>query len=149
MIPVRTLTNTLSKLLAADAATLAEAGGTAVFLVGANFTPSIDLVAADIVRVTNLALLPKVPTPGTQNDSVDPVTGELIVEMKEPAGGFSWNTGVGFVGPVTAWGVALYNGGVTVLLGTQKFDQPILLNGDNQSVNVGSIQFRIDPTKIR
>jgi hypothetical protein len=148
MKPARLLANTLSTLLAADTANLASATAMKVGLITAPFTPSIDQLMADIEISVLTGLVALAQTAGAQNESIDPITGELIVEIKPPAGGNRWETPVGFTPPVTVYGFALGNNAMTVLLGTHKLDEPIVLTGDNQSITAPPLEFRIDPNKI-
>ncbi len=148
MKPVRTLAATLASLMAADTAYLASATAMKLALITDPFTESLDRVIADLTLASASPLAPVAGTSGAQENGVDPVTSELKVEVKAPAGGFRWETGVGFSGPVTIYGYALTNGAVSVLLGTQALDTPITLTGDNQSHVAPQIEFRIDPSKI-
>lgn len=148
MKPVLALSNTLSKLLAADTSTLANATAMKVALIIAPFTPSIDREVTDLTLASASPLAPVAAVAGTQEDSADPLTGELIVEIKPPAGGFRWNTGTGFSGPVTVYGFALTNGGLTALWGTESLLNPVILTGDNQSIEAPELAFRIDPSQI-
>lgn len=149
MKPVNLLADTLSVLLAADTTYLANATAMKVGLITAPFTPSIDRLMGDLTisAVTNLT--PIAGVAGTQENSKDPVTGELIVEVKPPAGGFRWNTGSGFPGPVTVYGFALGNGAMNLLYGTESLPTPIILTADFQTVEAPSLTFRIDSTQIK
>lgn len=148
MKPTRTLANTLSTLLAADATYLANLTAMKIGLITAPFTASIDRVMADLTISALTGLVPLAATAGGQLESVDPVTGELIVEVKVPAGGLRWETGGGTTYPVTVYGFALGNNGMTVLLGTETLDPPVTLTADNQAVTAPTLEFHIDPTKI-
>jgi len=149
MIPSRALATTISAALAADAATLAHATlPIKVGLIIAPFVPSLDRVAADLTLGSTTGLIPIVGLVGTQLESVDPVTGELIVQLKPAAGGWYWETPVGFTGPITVYGFAVLNNALTVLYATETLPEPILLNTENQSITAAPLKFRIDPTKI-
>lgn len=148
MKPTRALANTLSTLLAADTTTLANAVGPKVGVIVADFTPSIDRVMADLTISAAASLAPIAVVFGVQNESIDPVTGELIVELRAPAGGFRWETTGGFVGPVTVYGFAVGNNAMTNLYATEKLAAPVTLLVDNQSVNAPPLQLRIDPTQV-
>lgn len=148
MKPVRALSNQLSTLLAADTATIGAAAANKLGLIVAPFVPGVDLLLADITLSAATGLVPLAGVAGAQFESVDPVTGELIVEVKPPAAGFRWETPVGFTGPVTVYGFALIDNGAANLWGTQSLPDPIVLTAANQSIIAPAIQFRIDPTKI-
>jgi len=148
MIPSETLTALIAGLLAADAASVANPVACKVGLIVANFTPTIDLLMADLVISADTGLVAIAGVPGSQLESIDPDTGELIVEVKTPAGGFRWETPIGFTGPVTIFGYALGNNAMTTLWGTQRLDPPLTLTDPNQAHTAPVLQFRIDPNKI-
>lgn len=148
MKPVRSLSNQLSTLLAANTATIGAAAANKVGLIVAPFVPAVELVLADLMLSADTGLVPLAGVAGAQFESVDPVTGELIVEVKPPAGGFRWETPVGFTGPVTVFGFALVDNGAANLWGTELLQPPILLTGPNESIIAPPLQFRIDPTKV-
>lgn len=144
----RVLSNFLSTLLASDTGTLANASAMKVGLITAPFAPGLGLLMADLTITTETGLVALAGTAGAQNESVDPVTGDLIVEIKPPAGGFRWETPGGFTGPITVYGFALGNNAMSVLYGTEALVEPIELNGENQQITAPALQFRIDSTKV-
>jgi len=148
MKPTKALANTISTLLAADTTILANASAMKLALITQPFTESLDRLAGDLTMASASPLAPVAATAGAQENGVDPVTGELKVEVKPPAGGFRWETGTGFSGPVTIYGYALTNNAGSSLIGMQALADPITLTGDNQSHTAPAIEFRIDPSKI-
>lgn len=149
MKPVKALAATLSTLLAADTTILANASALKVGLITQEFTPSIDRVIGDLTIASGNGLDPLAGVAGAQNESVDAGTGELIVEIKPPAGGFRWETSGGFVGPKTVYGFALTNNAGSTLYGTETLAEPIELTADNQAVSAPPLMFRIDPNKVQ
>ncbi len=148
MKPVKALARTISTLLAADTTYLASATAMKVGLITANVAPTLNTLMADLTISVATGLVALAGVSGAQNESIDPVTGELLVEVKPPAGGFRWETPAGFTGPTIVYGFALGNGAMTVLLGTLMLDTPITLNDENQTINAPPLVFRLDPTKI-
>jgi len=148
MKPVRTLAATIASLLAADTTYLAHATPMKVALIIDPFTESLDRVIGDLTLAADAPLAPVAGTAGAQENGVDPVTSKLKVEIKPPAGGFRWETGTGFAGPVTIYGYALVNGAVSALIGMQALTDPIVLTGDNQSHVAPQLEFIIDPSQI-
>lgn len=148
MKPVKLLANTLSALLAADTDTLANVTPMKVALITQPFTPSIDRVIADLTLAAGHGLDPLAGVAGTQNESIDPIDGSLVVEIKPPAGGFRWETSGGFTGPLTIYGFALCDGPVTLLYGTETLATPIPLSADNQAIDAPPLRFKIDPSQI-
>lgn len=148
MKPVKTLANTLSTLLAADTTYLANATPMKVSIISADFSESLDRVIGDLTLETASPLAPIAGVAGAQETGVDPLTKELLIEIKTPVGGFRWDTGSGFAGPKTIFGLALTNGAVSALLGTVKLASPLVLTGDHQTYTAPPLVFRIDPSKI-
>jgi len=148
MKPTRTLANTLATLLAADTSFLANASAPKVGLITAPFTPSIDRVIGDLTISALTGLVPIAAVAGGMPESVDPVTGELIVEIEAPTGGFRWETGGGTTYPVTVYGFALGNNAMNNLYGTESLETPVTLTADNQSITAPPLKFRIDPTQV-
>lgn len=138
----------VASLLNADTTWLANAAPNKVGLIVADFTPSIDQVLADLTISADTGLVPIAGVAGAQTVSKDPVTGEDVITIKPPAGGFLWETPGGFTGPVTVYGFAFFDGAATTLLGTHKLDTPIVLNGGDQIVQAPALTFRIDCQKI-
>jgi len=149
MKPTRLLANTLSTLLAADTANLANAVAMKVGLITAPFTPSIDRVMADLTISALTGLVPLAMVAGAQLESVDQASGELVVEIKVPVGGARWETGGGTTYPVTVYGFALGNGAMTTLYGTHSLTTPVTLTPDNQAITAPALTFRIDPTQVK
>jgi len=145
---VNLLADTIAPLLAADTTYLANATAMKVSLITQPFTPSIDRILADLTLDAAAPLAAIAAVAGAQNTGKDPVNGNSVIEIKPPAGGFRWNTGVAFAAPVTVYGFALTNGGITTLYGTETLDPPVALNGDNQQLLAPPLVFVIDPTKI-
>lgn len=148
MKPTKALANTLATLLAADTTFLANGTAMKVGLITAAFTPSLDRVMADLTISALTGLVPLAGVSGAQVESIDPITGELVVEIKAPAGGFRWETGGGTTYPVTVYGFALGNNAMTTLLGTHSLDAPVTFTADNQSITAPELAFKIDSSQI-
>jgi len=131
-------------LLGSDTTTLAPAANALkVLLLKANFTPDPGLVIGDLVEAdfdgyaAILAALAALP------ESLDPATGDSLLTVGPPAGGFRWET-TGLTNlPETIFGFALTNNGKTTLYGCELLTPPIILNGINQSIALDPIGFRL------
>ncbi len=149
MKPSRTLAGLLSSLLAADTSSIAH--GTNAVKVGVvteNINPTLDSVIGDFTVATADGLAALSGVVGAQLESVDPVTGELIVEIKPPAGGFRFElTGVTGA-PYTVYGFVLMNSAASAWYGFEKLETPITLTAVNEAITAPALKFRIDPTKI-
>ncbi len=148
MKPVKALAYTLATLTAADTTNLANASAMKLALITSPFTPSIDRVIGDLTMASASPLAPIAGVAGAQETGIDPVTGELLIEIKTPAGGFRWATGTGFTVPVSIYGVALTNAAGSLLLGMEALETPVVLTGDNQTWTAPPLEIRIDPAKI-
>lgn len=145
---VNGLIDTIGPLLAADTSSLAPVAANKVALIVENFTPDMDAAFGDFVLGSTTGLTPILGVAGTQLESRDPLTGEVVVEIKTPAGGFRWETPVGFTGPITVFGFLLIDNGAINWLGAHKLTDPIVLDGPNQQITAPALQFNIDATKI-
>jgi len=149
VLPVNVLASTLAPLLAADTTYLANASAMKVALVANNFSPSIDLLLADLTLFTSGGLAAIAGVAGAQPTSVDPLTGEQVIDIKPPVGGFRWVSSGGTGYPKTVYGFALVDNGIANLLASQRIDTPIILTADGQSINAPDLQLRIDSTQIQ
>lgn len=137
MTPSKLLFDAIQSLLAADSATLAPAtDANIVSLVINNFTPSQDLVIGDLTLATFTGSAPKAAGTGTQTVYTDPISGERVIQVKEPVGGWTWVCTATPGTPETVYGVILTNDDGTVLLGSQLLDVPVPIvnNGDGFSI---------------
>lgn len=149
MIMARSVSAGMASYLAADVGTLAPvADPIKIGLITELFVPSCDLLIADVTISALPGLAPIAGVVGPQHESLDPVTGENIVEVKEPLGGFRWETPGDFVGIVTVYGYALTNNAGTILYGTQLVNPPLALIAPNQALSAGPFQFRFDVNKV-
>lgn len=141
MIPTQTILNELQTLLATDTGTLAAVTAMHVHLIKAPFTPGAatdftTLTEADFAGYAFLAA-----GTGTQQTFRDPVTSELIVQVKEPAGGWHWAaTGAGNL-PQTIYGFVITNNADTVTYGSQLLDPPVTMQASGDGVDVDQVRF--------
>jgi len=107
------------------------------------YTPGPDLTFAGIT-VANFTG----STALTQDDEptyyIDPGTGDLIVNLVEPAGGWQWVTSDTVNLPQVIHGYALLNAaGNAVVAVTEPLADPITLDGALQGIDAGPLTFRI------
>lgn len=149
MFPVDVIRDRLANLLAADATTLAPAeDGVKVTLITGDIELSPALTILDFADrgVLSNGLAAINAAPGTQNESVDPVTTNRKVELKEPAGGWRWETTSKPDPSITVTGAIVTNNDFDALYGIIVFDDPITLNDTNQSISIGTIELPISQT---
>lgn len=144
MIPTQALLDVAADAIATDTAALAAALFLHVYPVRNPFVPGPNLTVGDVTKATFLADTSKATTSATMLTDKDPQTGEWIITVPEPAGGWHWSTGAAPVGlPETIYGFALTNVGESELWGTVALDTPIVLTGADEGFDLGQVQFRL------
>lgn len=143
MVPVASLAEKAMQLLAADATTLAPAvNANEMALIKEPFTPSPGLAIGDLTLADFDGSTPLNVGVGTQPEGLDPATGDSIITMIPPAGGWRWETtGVTNL-PQTIYGVALTTDTGAALLATYALATPVTLTAVNQIV-------QLDPQTLR
>lgn len=141
VIPTQTILDELQTLLAADTGTLAAVTALHVHLIKAPFVPSAQtdfttLTPADFTGYAFIAA-----GTGTQQKFRDPITGELIVQMKEPAGGWHWAATGGANLPQTIYGWCLTDNADTVTYGSDLLPSPVLMQASGDGVDVDQVRF--------
>jgi hypothetical protein len=133
----------MAQLLAADATTLAPAADANVIaLVIAPFTPTEALVFADLTLADFDGSTPLAVGLGTQAEGLDPLSGDAIISLKDPVGGWRWETtGVTNL-PQTVWGYALLNDGLDTVFAAERLITPIPLTAVNQVIQLGGLTLR-------
>lgn len=141
MQPTSVILSALQTLLAEDVTTLANATALHVHLIKAPFTPGDNtdfttLTEADFTGHTALHA-------GTGNQQMfrDPVTGELVVQMLEPAGGWHWVTGDTVNLPQTIYGYVLTDHTDLITYASSLLPTPVLLQAAGDGVNVDQVKF--------
>lgn len=144
MLPMVAVRLQLGELLAADDTTLAPAANAnKIALVISDTEPSEDLEAADLDLATFNGSTPLLGATGTQQVGLDPVTGEQIVTIKDPAGGYRWECGATPGAPETVFGFALFNNDLSTLLAYERLPDPISITAIGQEINIGKATIRI------
>lgn len=141
MLPTKAVRLQLGELLAADATTLAPAmDANQIALVKSAFVPDENALIADFTLADFDGSTPIAGATGTQQVGNDPATGDQIITIKEPAGGWRWeSTGVTNL-PQTIYGAILMDDGGTTLLGMMLLDTPLTIAEAGQEINLGSVK---------
>lgn len=149
MIASNLLLDRLATILSTDTGSLAPAaGGVKVHLASAPFNPAPSLLLAGLTEATFQGYAALLAATGAQMEFVDPVTGNRVVQLQEPAGGWHWAT-TGAVGlPMTIYGIYVTDNGVTVLYGSQLFSTPVVLTASGQGIDQGQVRFQLAPPTI-
>lgn len=140
MLPMIALRLSLGTDLAADATNLAPAmTANKIALIMEDFAPAETLVAGDLTLANFTGSAGISGAVGAQLTGIDPVTGQQIITIKTPLGGYRWVTTDAVNLPQTIFGFALLKSDLTVLYAVQHLDNPIVLAGAGQEVDLGSV----------
>ena len=144
LLPMKAVRLQLGELLAADTTTLAPAAdANKIALIKANFTPQENLIVADLTLADFDGSTPLEGATGTQQAGIAPLSGQQVVTIIEPVGGWRWETtGVTNL-PQTIYGYALLNDAGTVLLGVAKLPTAIPLTAAGQEINLGAVSLTL------
>jgi hypothetical protein len=141
--PTQVIMTALSTLLGADAGTLAQA--LVVGLIKHAFVPTLApvLLAADEADFDGYA--PIAVGAATRPTAFDPATGDRMLDIPPPAGGYRWETtgATNLAQTIYGWYVGDDVIGTGVIFETGLFDAPIILNGIDQLVEVPQILIRM------
>lgn len=144
MLAMKDLRLQIGDMLASELPLAGVAATNKVRLIIADFTPDEGMVFADITSADFTGSTPLAAALGAQQVGIDPLTGDQIVTMVEPLGGWRWITTDAVNLPQSVYGYALCDEvGAPVLLGVAKFDTPIPLTEAGQEVRIPSVQFTI------
>lgn len=144
MTPTQVMLDSVATAVATDTAVLANALFLKVFLVKAAFTPGNNLVVSDLTPADFAGSTPLANTSATILKYKDPATGEWIVEVPAPAGGWHWQTTSGVTNlPQSIFGWAVVDNTSAILYGTALLPAPLLLNSLAQGVDLPSVSFRL------
>lgn len=140
MIPTSVILDATADLLAADTGTLGAVAAMNVHLIVEPFTPSesTDFTALTEASFTGGAAL--ACGTGTQQVFTDPLTGERIIQLKEPAGGFSWECTADPVAPETVYGFVVTDDADTVTYGSALLATPVPISAAGQGFSVSYIR---------
>lgn len=133
-------------LLAADAATLAPAANANhVHLIKVPFVPdyATPFNAADEATFAGGAA--KSAGLAAQPSYRDPVTGEFVINLKEPVGGWVWIATADPAAAETIYGVVVTDNTDADVIGSGLLDEPVEIASLGDGVDIGDIQLRFPP----
>jgi len=148
MKPVKALVERMAELLGADTVTLAApVTFVALHVAKEAFTPGPNLVLGDLVEADFAGYAELHAASAATQVFVDPATSEVVIQVREPAGGWFWESS-GAVDPaMTMFGVYLTDAAGTTLHGAQRFSDlglpnPVL-NAAGQGFSWPQATFRL------
>jgi len=144
MLPMKALRLKFGELLAADATTLAPAADNNVIaLIKEDFNLNETLAVGDLVLADFTGSTPLECGLGTQPVGIDPLTGEQVITLEDPAGGWRWECTADPAEPQPIYGYALLTDGLAVLLGAAKLPDIITISESGHELTIGSVQIRM------
>lgn len=132
-----------AQLLAADADTLAPAADANIvkLVVGdINESESVTLESLEFATFDGSTPL-EVPV-GALPEGLDPVSGDSLITIPPPEGGWRWETTGTTDLPQEITGRALTNDDGTILFGVERLEEPITLTAINQVLDLPPLQIR-------
>lgn len=136
MLPVKSVREAAGTLLAADTTTLAPAvNANKIALIAAPFTPDENLTLAGLTLATFTGSAPKTGATGAQPTGNDPLTGEQVISISPPVGGYIFKCTVAPGVPETIYGYCLTDNAGATLLAMALLPQPITIAAVNDQVD--------------
>jgi hypothetical protein len=140
LLPTIALRLQLGTLLAGDATTLAPAmNPNKIALINAAFTPNENLTIGELSLATFVGSTPLAGAAGAQGVGIDPATGDQVVTILAPAGGWRWTCTTAPVSAETIYGYALVDHTGATLLGTNLLTPPITITEVGDLVDLGAV----------
>jgi hypothetical protein len=112
-------------------------------LVKAPFTPNEAMVIGDLTLATFTGSTAKAGATGAQQAGVDPVTGDQVITILAPAGGWRWECTSAPGSPESIFGFALTTHLGAVLLAVALLPTPVSIGAVGDFIDLGSVTFRV------
>jgi hypothetical protein len=145
MQPTGALLDSMQTSLAQDTSALAAATTMNVHLIVAPFSPSENTSFGSLTEATFTGGAAKAVTAGNQQQYTDPTTHKRVVQLLEPAGGWTWKCTVAPTPGQTVYGICLTDHANAVTWGSALLETPVPIANVNDAVVVGNITFEFDP----
>jgi len=144
MLPMKDLRLSIGELIAADDAFLAPAANAnKIALIKSAFSLEEGLEVGDLDLADFDGSAPIEGATGAQEAGLDPVTGDQIVTILDPAGGYRWEVSGDTNLPQTIYGFALLNNAGSGLIAAATLPAPITLTEEGQVINLGVVNLTI------
>ena len=147
MLPMKALRLALGELLAADVTLLAPVAANKIALVSAAFALTESIVIGGLTLATFTGSTPKAGAAGSQQAGVQSLTGQQVITILAPAGGWRWECTATPGVPETIYGFALIDDAGAVVLAAAVLDTPVTIAAIGDFIDLGavSMQFVIRP----
>jgi hypothetical protein len=147
--PIQAMVNALASLLAGATAYLApSASANIVALIVAPFTKGPNLVVADLTLASFAGSTPIAGMTGTQDVGNDPNTGQQVITIIAPSGGWVFTCTTAPATPQTVFGYALLNNAGTTLLATEYLIPNTTITNIGDFIDLGKITFTLNPAPL-
>lgn len=144
MYPTSDLALSLADAMAADSNSIADGvSALKVHLIAENFDPAADTDFTALTAATFTGSTAKTGSTGAQNAGRDPTTNELVIGLKEPAGGWRWEATADPAVPEVIYGYAVTDNAGTTTWGSGKLPEPVTITSTGDFVEIGSIELRM------
>jgi len=144
LYPTNVLQASIPPLVAADTAFLAAVTAMHVHLVLDAISPGLDTDFLTLTEPTFTGGAAKNAGTGAQTTFFDPLTGQRVIQLLEPAGGWSWICTVAPASAETVNAVVVTDTADTVTLGSQVLDDPVTITNIGDAITVGTLQLRLN-----
>jgi len=144
MKPTKVIEDRFAALLATDTTTIAAVGSAPnVHLIKEAFVPSrtTDFLSMEEAGFTGGGA--KAATAGNQQSFTDPVTGNTVVQLLEPVGGWHWQATVAPASPQTIYGWCVTDNADAVTYGSDLFDDPPIVTSIGDAVDIPFVRYSI------
>lgn len=142
MLPLRSLQQKALTLLGADTASFNNEDNYVSLILSA-FTPGDAALLAGFSIPTTGGLAPKVVGAVPPLTSIDPLTGQIVLTMIAPLGGWQWVTTDTVGLNVTVFGFAVRFSGVGAWIACEQLPEPVILTGIGQEVTLREVSVRL------
>jgi len=141
VIPVKDFITAAGVAIGADTSWLAQPTTfVAVALIKLPFTPSPARVLGDLTLADFTGSTPLHAASAATQVTSDPFSGSVVLQVREPAGGWHWVTGDAVNLPQTIYGYALLSSDLATLIATAALNTPIPLTGAGQGIDIGQVR---------
>jgi hypothetical protein len=148
LIPASLILDAMAVSLASDTLLLAATPPPQVALVIAPFTPSHGLAIGSLTLASFTGSAPLIAGTGTQQEFVDPLTGNRVVQMLEPLGGWHWQATAGTGLPQAVYGYVLTDTTGLVVYGSALFPSPVIIAAVGQGCDIPEVNYQLPDAMI-
>lgn len=146
MIPSRTWLNAVAALIGADTNYLAQPTTfVLVTLLKAAFTPGPDLDIATLVPADFTGSAAKHAASAATQVFRDNLTGNQILQVNEPAGGWHWQASVAPAPAQVIYGYMLTTSDGATLIASERFETNVNINAVGDGVDIGEVRIILPP----